>query len=115
MGNGGFGPGYGLIGCAGGFRDARGETIVEAYRGRRQRDPEDPAWSWPEKMVPLFSWGGAVYTCGDFGFENCPLSEFDPYRYQGEDPMTSSFRTHGFTLGQFLFRWINGHEIMLDS
>src|SRR6478736_10285958 len=39
--NGGFGPGYGVMGVAGGFTDDQGETITSLYQSFRQPDPED--------------------------------------------------------------------------
>lgn len=113
VGNGGFGPGYGLIGCEGGYRDDRDETIVGAYVGRRERDPKDRSWKWPEGLVPLFSWGGAIYTCGDFLAEHCPLHEFDPFHYKGKAPMQASLRPHDEDLPRYLSRWISGEEVML--
>ncbi len=113
VGNGGFGPGYGLIGCLGGYRDDRGDTIVEAYLGRSRRDPEDPEWRWPEKLVPLFSWGGACYTCGDFNLECSPLLEFYPHQYKRGSSLSAAFRPHGEALQEFLARWISGEEVML--
>ncbi|MEP2783360.1 MAG: hypothetical protein ABJO67_18950 [Pseudoruegeria sp.] len=47
VGNGGFGPGYGLMGLAGGATDDMGNTAVGLYKDFAQNDPDDPAWKWP--------------------------------------------------------------------
>ena len=112
IGNGGFGPGYGLIGALEGRVDDRGNTIVEAYQGRSGADPNDPFWIWPEKLVPLFSWGGAVYSCGDFSIIDCPMHYFDPQLYLPNSPLSNALRSHGMTLSVFLSRWISGDEVM---
>lgn len=114
VGNGGFGPGYGLIGARGGFLDARGESIDQAYRGRAESDPTDPDWRWPHRLVPLFSWGGAVFTCGDFSDAECRLVEFDPHGWTGTDPMTNALRVHGRNLYQYLAAWVGGSDVQLD-
>jgi hypothetical protein len=114
VGNGGFGPGYGLIGGVGGAVDDRGDTIVAAYQGRVGPDPQDPTWHWPAQLVPLVSWGGAVYTCGNFALTDCPLIEFDPGRAERRAPMSQAFITHDRTLHQYLEAWISGHDVMLS-
>lgn len=49
--NGGFGPGYGLIGLPGGYRDGPLGSIVDVYENHRSEDLEDSAWRWPERLV----------------------------------------------------------------
>src|SRR5437588_8306477 len=46
VGNGGFGPGYGLIGVPGGAVDDTGHNIVELYQGFRTAHSGDPNWQW---------------------------------------------------------------------
>lgn len=115
IGNGGFGPGYGLIGAIGGAVDDRGDTIVEAYLGRAAPDPSEPSWVWPAKVVPLFSWGGAVYTCGDLSDTTCPLVLFDPQLYRPGAALTGAFKAHQMTLSVFLGRWISGDNVMAEA
>lgn len=112
VGNGGFGPGYGLIGALGGAQDDRGDTIVEAYLGRMGTDPRDPFWAWPEKLVPLLSWGGAVYSCGDFSDPGCEMVLFDPQLYAPGTPLSAALKPHGMTLSTFLERWITGNDVL---
>ena len=113
VGNGGFGPGYGLLGAVGGSRDDHGETIVEAYRNRVGRDAEDPTWDWPTKVVPLISWGGNVYSCGDFSTDECRMRMFDPAKLHGKTPMSAAFREHGKSLRNLFDAWASGGEVML--
>jgi hypothetical protein len=63
IGNGGWGPGYGLLGLTGGMKDDIGHTAVEDYLLRRGRDPDDPDWRWPEGLLPICHWGCAIYSC----------------------------------------------------
>jgi hypothetical protein len=65
IGNGGFGPGAGLIGVPGGATDANGSSIVDLYDAFSADNPDDRAWRWPERLVPICQWSGAVYACVD--------------------------------------------------
>jgi len=48
IGNGGWGPGYGLMGIVGGLEGEAGDgTAVDLYEVFRGDDPEDPGWKWP--------------------------------------------------------------------
>jgi hypothetical protein len=60
VGNGGFGPGYGLLGLEGGHMDdAQGLVLPDLYLSA----VEDAAWErflgtpWPQKLVPICDWG----------------------------------------------------------
>jgi hypothetical protein len=60
IGNGGFGPGYGLFGLAGGHvDDVQGLTLDELYIATI----EDSAWEtfletpWPRRLMPVCDWG----------------------------------------------------------
>jgi hypothetical protein len=55
--NGGFGPGYGLVGVEGGYTDD-GKTIVDLYNEIR-------SYGWPERLLLLWNWGCAVWSCLD--------------------------------------------------
>src|SRR6185437_14397483 len=56
--NGGFGPGYGLTGLAGGHRDVEGAALVARYHEFR-------AGPWPDRLLPLWDWGDAIWSCLD--------------------------------------------------
>ncbi|MEO7589924.1 MAG: hypothetical protein ABI134_01810 [Byssovorax sp.] len=59
--NGGFGPGYGLIGLPGGTLDGEGRSLVE-LREILWIDSETPM---PDPVVPLCDWGCAIWSCLD--------------------------------------------------
>ena len=63
VGNGGFGPGYGLLGVGSGATDDLGNTADSLYLLFSQSDPDDPEWSWRRRVVPFSYWGCAVYSC----------------------------------------------------
>jgi len=63
IGNGGFGPGYGLIPVAkGGKGDVFGKTIVEVHKAFT--NPENELII-PDNMLPVLTWGCGIYTIID--------------------------------------------------
>lgn len=78
IGNGGWGPGYGLIGLTGGKPDDLGNTATSSYIVRRGRDPEEPDWQWPEGLLPICHWGCAIYSCVDCLDAAASMTVFDP-------------------------------------
>jgi hypothetical protein len=62
VGNGGFGPGDGLIGLPGGRVDDEGRSVLEL----RQSLFADPAGAGiPACVVPLWDWGDGAWACLD--------------------------------------------------
>lgn len=61
--NGGFGPGYGLLGVGHGATDDLGNTADSLYDLFSQADPDDPEWRWRPQVIPFSYWGCAVYSC----------------------------------------------------
>jgi SMI1 / KNR4 family (SUKH-1) len=59
--NGGFGPGYGMLGIEEGYT-LNGKTIVVLYHEFRSYG--EP-YTWPEGLLPLWEWGCAVWSCLD--------------------------------------------------
>jgi len=66
VGNGGFGPGFGLLGVAGGFPDDRGHDALalwEQWTG--EPPPGHQAWAFPPRYLPIAHWGCSAYSCVD--------------------------------------------------
>ena len=61
--NGGFGPGYGILGIDDGATDDMGDNLERCYELLSAPDLEAPEWEWPEHAVPLCYWGCQVYSC----------------------------------------------------
>jgi hypothetical protein len=61
IGNGGFGPGYGLYAC---------DDLID--------DAEEDGIIWKKGMLPLLTWGCGILTCVDLTDSKYPIFAFDP-------------------------------------
>src|SRR5262245_17782304 len=52
VGNGGFGPEYGIVGTKGGAK-LDGSTLETCYRDMVSLEKENPVWRWPKRLLPL--------------------------------------------------------------
>jgi hypothetical protein len=107
VGNGGFGPGYGLIGLRGGATDG-GESLVELYQTLHQADPDDGLWTWPDRLLPVNMWGCNIRSCVDCSRPGGPVILFDP---NGRGPGTGwddAFRPEFESFQGWLTAWLDG-------
>jgi hypothetical protein len=61
IGNGRFGPGYGLLSL-----DDVGDgerSLVVSYLEMRRDDADAPWWKWPAGLLAFCDWGCNVYSC----------------------------------------------------
>lgn len=87
IGNGGFGPGYGLSPLRKkGVGQAFEESIVSLYVLYRTDDPECPQWKWPEGMLPLCHWGDGIRSCVDCLHDPFPVYRTDPEALSDGEP-----------------------------
>src|SRR5262245_8220936 len=63
VGNGGFGPGYGIIGVDGGYASDYG-NVVETH-GVLKQDQESEGHEWPNGLLPFCEWGCNIFSCVD--------------------------------------------------
>lgn len=98
--NGGFGPGYGLLGLQGGFADDMGRTAVDILS-------EVPKGLWPgmpPELFPLCHWGCAIYS-----FVHCPSGRvfgWDPNPVEPEDDVP--FFEQEYLLDSWFEAWLDG-------
>ncbi len=111
VGNGGLGPGYGLIGVAGGAAD-NGQTIADLYHGYRTPDPDDPAWQWPAQLVPLADLGCAMYACIDCSVAEGPITWFEPNPREAGEPLHLFLIPVAATLEDWLWAWLREEDWM---
>lgn len=109
--NGGFGPGYGVMGVEGGFTDDLGNTVADLFESYRQPDPEDPTWHWPESLLPICHWGCVVYSAIDCSREPGPVYFVDVSVKELGGPMESIIKFHKASIEAWLSDWLDGKDL----
>lgn len=112
--NGGFGPGYGLLGLDGGFTDNRGRTAVDLYK-RFVSDEAVPGWTWPRSLLPACDRGCGMYACVDCSSDPYPVVVFDSDTFDdacglGGDP-DAAFAPIRHGLRSWLHAWAGSGEL----
>jgi hypothetical protein len=108
VGNGGFGPGYGLVGVGdSGAKDDLGNDLVRGYQGRLKEDPDELTWAWPSGWVPLASWGGGDFSCSNF-LGDTEVRRFRLSTFHETGVMAAAFEDEAPSLFDFMANWIRG-------
>jgi hypothetical protein len=108
VGNGGFGPGYGLTGLISGAKDDQGDSALDLYRIFCQPDPEEPTWHWPEGVLPVCHWGCAIQSCIDSRDPAGGVIRFDPNPYGGEVGWDGAWRVEAPSAEAWWRAWVDG-------
>jgi hypothetical protein len=100
VGNGGFGPGYGILGVRDGFTDDLGDTALDAYRRFHslRRD-----FSVPDSLLPICHWGCAIYSLVD-----CATASIDMWACDPNPGVDDDVFREPLTLIGWLGRWVDG-------
>lgn len=100
LANGGFGPGYGVLGLRGGFTDDMDRTAMDIL-------DEVPKGFWPgmpSGLLPLCHWGCAIYT-----FVHCPSGHifgWDPNPVEPDDDVP--FFEQEYRVDTWFESWLMG-------
>jgi hypothetical protein len=100
VGNGGFGPGYGIIGVEGGYASDHG-NLVETH-GVLKQDQESEGREWPSGLLPFCEWGCNIFSCVDCSDVRHPVYTFEDF----------AVRPQGYTLDKFFELWTVGADIL---
>jgi hypothetical protein len=113
VGNGGFGPGDGLIGidCGLPFHPGIGTDLVGLYHSfRRYRTHDEP---WAERLLPICHWGCSYFSYIDCALPSAPVLAFDENAH-GHGPCGCAFGLHAASFEEWMERWISG-EVLWKS
>lgn len=110
IGNGGFGPGYGLIGLTNGVPDDTGKTGPAIYRQLRDGSSEDPYCEWPEGLLPICHWGCAILSCVDCSDPNFRMRIFDPNVHDSDD-WADAFFEESPSFEKWIRAWASGVKL----
>jgi hypothetical protein len=98
VGNGGFGPGYGVLGVASGHRDDTGKTAVSLREGWK---------GLPPALLPICHWGCAIYSFIDLSSSEGRMWGWDPNPVPNDQLHKALFRQE-LTFADWLGRWTEG-------
>ncbi|MPZ40899.1 MAG: hypothetical protein GEU95_23170 [Rhizobiales bacterium] len=109
--NGGFGPGFGLIGLEDGaslYEGANDGDIAFIYRSfLRHRTRNEP---WAEKLLPICHWGCTYYSYLDCALPQAPVMGFDENSH-GHGPWDCAFSLHAHSFEEWMQRWVDGEDL----
>jgi SMI1 / KNR4 family (SUKH-1) len=78
------------------------DSVVQLYTLFRGGDPEEPSWSWPERLLPVLEWGCAIRSCVDCSSPSLAVVRDEPY---------VSRITESPSLEQWLSDWMGGRDL----
>lgn len=100
LSNGGFGPGYGVIGVEGGYASVFG-SITETY-DLLKSDQEAAGLKWQQGLLPFCEWGCNIFSCVD-----CSRPPHVVYQFEN---FTAS--RQNYDLDKFFELWMDGVDIL---
>lgn len=103
IGDGGFGPSYGLLPLLEG-RPAGEPPVVGQYLANREEGRRDPDWPWPEGILPISHWGCGMYACVDCRTPEGAVLLFEP----NADDAEHAWYTDAPGLAEWLNTWLDG-------
>jgi hypothetical protein len=103
IGDGGFGPEYGLLPLLEG--PPRGERpAVVQYVDNRKVGEKDPDWPWPAGVLPISHWGCGMYACVDSRSAQGTVLLFEP----NADEAGRAWYVDAPSLADWLRGWLDG-------
>jgi hypothetical protein len=116
VGNGGFGPEFGILGIRGGAK-LDGYTLETCLHKMRKLEKENLVWRWPQQLLPLANYGCGMWSCVDCAYQKLPMFLWDPNNLDaeldGEDARLNwgnSFWDQGLSLKTWLEGWLAGEQ-----
>lgn len=112
VGNGGFGPEYGIVGTKGGVK-LDGYTLETCCQDLAKLTARNSVWCWPKHQLPLANYGSGMWSCVDCAYQKLPMILWDPNNLDaeldGEDARLNwgnSFWDQGWSLRTWLEGWL---------
>lgn len=99
VGNGGFGPGYGVLGVFGGHRDDAGHDAISLHQ----------SWELPRPfLLPICHWGCGIYSFIDLSTPAGAMWAYDPNPVP-HDQLDNALVPQQKTFATWLEQWTIGH------
>lgn len=109
IGDGNYGPGYGLLPLLSANTDEEaGFTFLQLYNDWHSPESIDDDWCWDDWLVPLCDWGCGIYGCVDASEENGSVYRFNWASVKpGDAPEDYLDQTHE-SLTTWFEDWLSG-------
>jgi SMI1 / KNR4 family (SUKH-1) len=111
IGNGGFGPGYGLLPLTPLKAEPAQDSVLGLYQVFSGADPEERSWVWTRQLVPFCDWGCAIRSCVDCSTDAGAVVTFDPDSHQEGADWRDSFASTHASLEAWFSDWVTGVKI----
>jgi hypothetical protein len=111
IGNGGFGPGYGLLALTPLMGEPDEDSVLGLYEIFSGVDPEEPSWVWPRQLVPFCDWGCAIRSCVDCSSDVGAVVTFDPNAHRQDEDWSDAFAPTHSSLEEWFSDWVAGVKI----
>jgi hypothetical protein len=105
VGNGGFGPGYGLIGLPGGAT-LYGQDMASLYLQDIFEPPPAPYRAWPRRFMMIGNWGCNITSVMDLADEQFAIFRFWGDRYEPEEVWESVMTPGAPSLHVWFADWV---------
>jgi SMI1 / KNR4 family (SUKH-1) len=102
--NGGFGPGPGILGVAGGWTNDHGKTVEDLHAVMLEAVRENRRWVWPAGLLPIVDHDGR-YTCIDAATAPYAVVEFD-FEELDEGGWTAAFEEVSPSFEGWIDAWL---------
>ncbi len=111
VGNGGFGPGHGLVGVGGAEpHTSTHDSVVDLYEREVGADPDDRGSRdrWPKRMPPVSDYGCGSLACVDCARPAAPVYAFgcDRYLLMEEPRRAKALRLVSRSLAAWFEDWL---------
>ncbi|MGW5479672.1 SMI1/KNR4 family protein [Streptomyces sp. NPDC004008] len=103
IGDGGFGPGYGLLPLLDNPPSSE-PAAVQQYLANRESGRKDPDWPWPEGVLPISHWGCGMYACVDCRTPQGTVLLYEP----NADEADHAWYVDSPALAEWLQTWLAG-------
>lgn len=115
VGNGGFGPGSGILGIEGGYTDDNDRDCVSLYLKYDEPFEGGPS-IWPKNHLLFCYWGDTIYSVLDCGKSPAPvyMIEFGNVNFEGKvsaSTITDQYRPHKPTLEEWFTDWVDAKDL----